>query len=53
MEAASPEHDWQLGSPTRAYLRTSVVGADASPILYHGIVITLAYISHRKLVYVL
>lgn len=33
MEVASPEHDWQPDLLTRAYLRTSVVGADESPIL--------------------
>lgn len=36
-EAASLEHDWQLDSLIRAYLRTSVVGADESPILYQDI----------------
>lgn len=34
VEAASPEHGWQLDSPTRACLRTSVVAADGSPILH-------------------
>lgn len=36
-EAASLEHDWQLDSLTRAYLHTSVVGADESPILYQDL----------------
>lgn len=34
VEVASPEHGWQLDSPTRACLRTSVVAADGSPILH-------------------
>lgn len=34
VEDASPEHDWQLDSPTRACLRTLVVEADGSPILH-------------------
>lgn len=35
-ETVFPEHDWQLDSPTRAYLRTSAVEADELPILHHN-----------------
>lgn len=49
VEAASPEHGWQLDSPTRACLRTLVVGADGSPILHH-IIVTINLAS--KIVYI-